>query len=88
MGGGPAWMKIFKTWDFEGYSGTLMVLSFMTAGAIIDGPGEAFLLSLLTFREPDQAHLHRQRPAGKFFGNRPHSCNAKLRIALRASSAI
>jgi hypothetical protein len=38
IGAGLAWVEIFKTSDFEGYSGMLVFFTFMPAGAIADAP--------------------------------------------------
>jgi hypothetical protein len=86
-------MEIFKTPDSESSGGMLMFLGFMPPGAIIGG-----LKGLFPFLRPAIRDNRRDRtrpgpPARTAAGvkvtrNRPHSCNAKLRIALRASSAI
>src|ERR1700722_18940894 len=36
-----AWIEVFKTTDFEGYSGMLVFFTFMPLGAIIGGRGGA-----------------------------------------------
>ena len=51
IGAGLAWVKIFKTTNFEGYSGMLVFFTFMPAGAMIGGLGGAFLFGMLAFRE-------------------------------------
>ena len=43
IGAGLAWVEIFKTSDFEGYSGMLVFFTFMPAGAMIGGLGGAAL---------------------------------------------
>jgi hypothetical protein len=55
IGLGLAWIEIFKTTDFEGYSGMLVFFTFMPAGAMIGGLGGAFLFGLLAFRDHEIA---------------------------------
>ena len=55
IGLGLAWIEIFKTTDFEGYSGMLVFFTFMPAGAMIGGLGGAFLFGLLAFRDNEIA---------------------------------
>ena len=51
IGAGLAWVAIFQTTDFEGYSGMLVFLTFMPVGAMIGGLGGAFLFGVLAFRD-------------------------------------
>lgn len=51
IGAGLAWVEIFKTTDFEGYSGTLVFLTFMPIGALIGGLGCAALFGLMAARD-------------------------------------
>ena len=51
IGAGLAWVEIFKTTNFEGYSGMLVFFTFMPTGAMIGGLGGAFLFGLLAFRD-------------------------------------
>ena len=51
IGAGLAWVKIFKTTDFEGYSGMLVFFTFMPLGAVIGGIGGAVLFGLLAMRD-------------------------------------
>lgn len=51
----PAWVEIFNTTNFEGYSGMLVFFTFMPAGAILGGLGGAFLFGLLAFRDNEIA---------------------------------
>ena len=44
IGAGLAWVEIFKTSSFEGYSGMLVFFTFMPLGAAIGGLGGALLL--------------------------------------------
>jgi hypothetical protein len=64
IGAGLAWTEIFKTTDFEGYSGMLVFFTFMPLGAMIGGLGCALLFALLAFRDSEIAiereHARRQ----------------------------
>jgi len=51
IGAGLAWIEIFKTSNFEGYSGMLVFFTFMPIGAMIGGLGGALLFGLLAFRD-------------------------------------
>ena len=51
IGVGLAWVEIFKTTNFEGYSGMLVFLTFMPSGAIIGGLGCAVLFGLMAARD-------------------------------------
>jgi hypothetical protein len=51
IGAGLAWVEIFKTTDFEGYSGMLVFFTFMPAGAMIGALGTAALFGLLAARD-------------------------------------
>jgi hypothetical protein len=55
IGAGLAWVEIFKTTDFEGYSGMLVFFTFMPAGAMIGGLGGAALFGILAAREDEIA---------------------------------
>jgi len=55
IGAGLAWIEIFKTTDFEGYSGMLVFFTFMPLGAMIGGLGGALLFGLLAFRDSEIA---------------------------------
>jgi len=55
VGLGLAWTEIFKTTDFEGYSGMLVFFTFMPGGAMIGGLGGAFIFGLLAFRDSEIA---------------------------------
>ena len=63
IGAGLAWIEIFKTTDFEGYSGMLVFFTFMPLGAIIGGLGGAFLFGLLAWRDNEIA-IEREPAAG------------------------
>jgi hypothetical protein len=51
IGAGLAWTEIFKTTDFEGYSGMLVFFTFMPGGAMIGGLGGALLFGLMAARD-------------------------------------
>jgi len=51
FGAGLAWVEIFKTTDFEGYSGMLVFLTFMPLGAILGALGGALLFGLIARRD-------------------------------------
>lgn len=54
IGAGFAWVEIFKTTDFEGYSGMLVFFTFMPLGALIGGLGGGLLFGLMAAHD-DQA---------------------------------
>jgi hypothetical protein len=62
IGAGLAWIEIFKTSNFEGYSGMLVFFTFMPIGAIIGGLGGALLFGLLAFRDNEIA-IEREQPS-------------------------
>jgi hypothetical protein len=51
VGAGLAWVEIFKTTGFEGYSGMLVFFTFMPLGAGIGGLGCALLFALMAARD-------------------------------------
>ena len=55
IGLGLAWVEIFKTSDFEGYSGMLVFFTFMPLGAAIGGGAGALLFGVLAIRDADIA---------------------------------
>jgi Na+/glutamate symporter len=63
IGTGLAWVEIFKTTDFEGYSGMLVFFTFMPLGAVIGGVGGALLFAVVAIRDAEIA-VERQ-PAGE-----------------------
>jgi hypothetical protein len=63
VGAGLAWVEIFKTTSFEGYSGMLVFFTFMPLGAMIGGLGGALLFGLIAIRDTEIA-LTRE-PAGR-----------------------
>ena len=62
IGAGLAWVEIFKTTDFEGYSGMLVFLTFMPLGAIIGAVGCAVLFGFMAARD-DAIAIQPDRPA-------------------------
>jgi hypothetical protein len=50
IGVGLAWVEIFKTSNFEGYSGLLVFFTFMPLGATIGGLGGALLFGSIALR--------------------------------------
>jgi hypothetical protein len=55
IGAGLAWVEIFKTTDFEGYSGMLVFFTFMPLGAVIGGLGGAALFGMIAVRDAEIA---------------------------------
>ena len=69
IGLGLAWVEVFKTTDFEGYSGMLVFFTFMPLGAMIGGLGGGFLFGLLAFRDSEIA-IERESARGREPQNR------------------
>jgi hypothetical protein len=63
IGAGLAWVEIFNTTSFEGYSGMLVFFTFMPLGAMIGGLGGALLFGLIAIRDTEIA-VHRE-PASR-----------------------
>jgi hypothetical protein len=59
IGAGLAWVAIFKTTGFEGYSGMLVFFTFMPLGAAIGGLGGAVLFGVIAMRDA-QIAIERQ----------------------------
>ena len=55
IGAGLAWVEIFKTTDFEGYSGMLVFFTFMPAGAMIGALGGAASFGMMAARDDEIA---------------------------------
>ena len=55
IGAGLAWVEIFKTSSFEGYSGTLVFFTFMPLGAAIGGVGGALLFGVIAIKDAEIA---------------------------------
>ena len=51
IGAGLAWVAVFKTTGFEGYSGMLVFFTFMPLGAAIGGLGGAVLFGVIAMRD-------------------------------------
>jgi hypothetical protein len=63
IGAGLAWVEIFRSTGFEGYSGMLVFFTFMPLGATIGGLGGALLFVVIAIRDAEIA-LERE-PAGR-----------------------
>ena len=55
IGAGLAWVELFKTSNFEGYSGMLVFFTFMPMGAAIGGVGGALLFGVIAIRDAEIA---------------------------------
>ena len=55
IGAGLAWVEIFKTTSFEGYSGMLVFFTFMPLGAAIGGIAGALLFGVIAIRDAEIA---------------------------------
>jgi hypothetical protein len=55
IGAGLAWVEIFKTTSFEGYSSMLVFFTFMPLGAAIGGIGGALLFGVIAIRDAEIA---------------------------------
>jgi hypothetical protein len=55
VGAGLAWIEIFKTSSFEGYSGMLVFFTLMPLGALIGGLGGALLFGVIAIRDAEIA---------------------------------
>jgi hypothetical protein len=58
IGAGFAWVELFKSSNFEGYSGMLVFFGFMPGGAILGGIAGAITFGLLAWRDADVAIAH------------------------------
>ena len=58
IGAGLAWVEIFKTTSFEGYSGMLVFFTFMPLGAAIGGIGGALLFGVIAIKDAEIAVEH------------------------------
>jgi hypothetical protein len=63
IGAGLAWVEIFKTTSFEGYSGMLVFFTFMPLGAAIGGIAGALLFAVIAVHDAEIA-VERQ-PVGR-----------------------
>jgi len=55
VGAGLVWVEIFKTSNFEGYSGMLVFFGFMPGGAILGGLVGAVTFGVLAVRDAEIA---------------------------------
>jgi hypothetical protein len=55
IGAGLAWIEIFNTSNFEGYSGMLVFFTFMPLGAAIGAIGGALLFGVIAIRDAEIA---------------------------------
>ena len=55
IGAGLAWVELFKTSNFEGYSGMLVFFTFMPVGAAIGGIGGAVLFGVIAIKDAEIA---------------------------------
>jgi hypothetical protein len=55
IGAGLAWIEIFNTTSFEGYSDMLVFFTFMPLGAAIGGIGGALLFGVIAIRDSEIA---------------------------------
>jgi len=62
VGAGLAWVEIFKTSNFGGYSGMLVFFGFMPAGAILGGLLGAVVFGVLAVRDREIAIERPARP--------------------------
>jgi len=65
VGAGLAWVEIFKTSNFEGYSGMLVFFGFMPGGAILGGLAGAIAFGMLAVRDREIAIERSPKPARK-----------------------
>ena len=55
IGAGLAWVEIFKTSSFEGYSSMLVFFTFMPLGAAIGAIGGALLFGVIAMKDAEIA---------------------------------
>ena len=55
IGARLAWVELVKTTGFEGYSGTMVFLTFMPLGAAIGGLGGALLFGVIAIGDAEIA---------------------------------
>jgi hypothetical protein len=65
VGAGLAWVEIFKTSSFEGYSGMLVFFGFMPGGAILGGLAGAIAFGVLAVRDREIAIEQPPKPPRK-----------------------
>ena len=57
VGAGLAWITVFRTSGFEGYSGMLVFFTFMPIGSIVGGLAGAIGLGMIAGREPSPTRI-------------------------------
>jgi hypothetical protein len=62
IGAGLAWVEIFNTSNFEGYSGMLVFFGFMPGGAMIGAVGGGLLFAMMALRDNTIAIERDQAP--------------------------
>lgn len=64
LGAGVAWVELFKTSNFEGYSAMLVFFTFMPIGALLGAVAGAILFGIAAARprELSVEHLQQQTP--------------------------
>ena len=62
LGAGLAWVEIFKTSNFEGYSGMLVFFGFMPGGTIVGGLAGAIAFGVLAVRDAQIAIEQQHQP--------------------------
>ena len=62
IGAGLAWVEIFNTSNFEGYSGMLVFFGFMPGGAMIGAVGGGLLFAMMALRDTTIAIEREQAP--------------------------
>ena len=62
VGAGLAWVEIFKTSNFEGYSGMLVFFGFMPGGAMLGALAGAITFGVLAVRDREIAIERPARP--------------------------
>ena len=65
VGAGLAWVEIFKTSNFEGYSGMLVFFGFMPGGAILGSLAGAITFGVLAVRDREIAIERPPKPPRK-----------------------
>ena len=63
IGAGLVWVELFKTSNFEGYSGMLVFFTFMPLGAAIGGVGGALLFGIIVIRDVESLSSDGRQPA-------------------------
>jgi len=64
-GAGLAWVEIFKTSNFEGYSGMLVFFGFMPGGAILGALAGAITFGVMAVRDREIAIERPPKPPRK-----------------------